>query len=73
MKLKLRHGLILIVMVSIIGSAQLGWGAGFALYEGSARGNALGGVNQGQFFIETLFKGGAGFPVMPADPLAAFF
>jgi long-chain fatty acid transport protein len=30
-------------MVSVIATAQLSFGAGFALYEGSARGNALGG------------------------------
>ena len=72
MKLKLRHGLILIVMVSIIGSAQLGWGAGFALYEGSARGNALGGAVVGRADDPSaLFFNPAGITQLPGTQMMA--
>lgn len=48
MRVKSRYALLVMVMVGIIGTAQLCFGAGFALYEGSARGNALGGALVGR-------------------------
>ena len=46
-----RKGLLFVLVlgfVSVVGAAQFACGAGFALYEGSARGNALGGALVGR-------------------------
>lgn len=42
-----RSRMFLVVALALLGCAQAGYGAGFALYEGSARGNALGGALTG--------------------------
>ena len=72
MKLKSRHALILMVMVSIVCSAQLCFGAGFALYEGSARGNALGGALVGRADDPSaLFYNPAGITQLPGTQMMA--
>ncbi len=44
MKGKKRYLVFLLIMASVLVAAPLAYGAGFALYEASARGNALGGA-----------------------------
>ena len=72
MKGKLKQGLVLIVMAGVIGSAHLCWGAGFALYEGSARGNALGGATVGRADDPSaLFFNPAGVTQLPGTQVMA--
>jgi long-chain fatty acid transport protein len=66
MKVKSRQALILTVMVSIICSAHWCYGAGFALYEAGARGNALGGAMVGRADDPSaLFFNPAGITQLP--------
>ena len=72
MRVKSRYALLVMVMVSIIGSAQLCFGAGFALYEGSARGNALGGAVVGRADDPSaLFFNPAGITQLPGTQMMA--
>lgn len=72
MRLKTRQGLFWAVVVSIICSAQWCYGAGFALYEGSARGNALGGGVVGRADDPSaLFFNPAGITQLPGTQVMA--
>lgn len=72
MKLKSWQALTLTVVLSIICGAQLCFGAGFALYEGSARGNALGGATVGRADDPSaLFFNPAGITQLPGTQVMA--
>lgn len=72
MKLKTRHALLLLVIVGLMFSAELCSGAGFALYEASARGNALGGTLVGRADDPSaLFFNPAGITQLPGTQMMA--
>jgi long-chain fatty acid transport protein len=72
MKLKSRRVLLLLVTVGFVFSAGLCFGAGFALYEGSARGNALGGALVGRADDPSaLFFNPAGITQLPGTQMMA--
>ena len=72
MKGKSRNALLLLVMVGCILSAGACFGAGFALYEGSARGNALGGALVGRADDPSaLFYNPAGITQLPGTQVMA--
>jgi long-chain fatty acid transport protein len=66
MKATIRFFLLLAVVASMVFSAQVCLGSGFALYEGSARGNALGGALVGRADDPSaLFYNPAGITQLP--------
>ena len=66
MKMKSKLLLSLVAILSIVGSAELCAAAGFALYEGSARANALGGAVVGRADDPSaLFFNPAGITQLP--------
>ncbi len=66
MRRKRGYGVLLLAAMMVMAVAQSGFGAGFALYEGSARGNALGGAMVGRADDPSaLFYNPAGITQLP--------
>jgi long-chain fatty acid transport protein len=66
MRRKTRFGVLLLAAVMVLVVAQSSFGAGFALYESSARGNALGGAMVGRADDPSaLFYNPAGITQLP--------
>lgn len=66
MRRRTRLGVLLLAAVTVLAVAQSSFGAGFALYEGSARGNALGGAMVGRADDPSaLFYNPAGITQLP--------
>jgi long-chain fatty acid transport protein len=66
MRRKSGFGVLLLATVLVVAAAQQSFGAGFALFEGSARGNALGGAMVGRADDPSaLFYNPAGITQLP--------
>lgn len=65
---------LVVCSLTVLGVTQSGFGAGFALYEGSARGNALGGAMVGRADDPSaLFYNPAGITQLPGLQMMAGF
>src|SRR5512143_3605041 len=66
MRRKSGFGVLFLAAVLVVAAAQQGFGAGVALFEGSARGNALGGAMVGRADDPSaLFYNPAGITQLP--------
>ncbi|MFP5213153.1 MAG: OmpP1/FadL family transporter [Acidobacteriota bacterium] len=66
MKMRIWGAILFMAFVTVLAGTQPGFGAGFALYEGSARGNALGGTLVGRADdASALFYNPAGITQLP--------
>ncbi|HBD07429.1 MAG TPA: transporter, partial [Syntrophobacteraceae bacterium] len=72
MRRKRGYGVLLLAAMMVMAVAQSSFGAGFALYEGSARGNALGGAMVGRADDPSaLFYNPAGITQLPGTQFMA--